>query len=230
MTRKLGAKRPWGGGARHRCLVDQLPADADGANATKTEEQLVTHFYARVSSRDQDPKPQVESAIARGISPANIHIEAASGARHERPVLTKLLAKLERGDVLVTFRLDRLGRSLLHLVKVLEDLEVRGVGFETLDGVSTQGSTGKLVLHILGSVAQFERQLLIERTMAGLKAARAEGRTGGHCRKMTPQDIVTARKHMIQGKLPPISRRCGPGVDAATAYCSGSLAFRSPSK
>src|SRR5262245_42444757 len=147
-----------------------------------TEEQLATHFYARVSSRDQDPKSQVEAAITRGISPANIHIETASGARHERPVLTKLLAKLERGDVLMTFRLDRLGRSLVHLVKVLEDLETRGIGFETLDGVSTQGSTGKLVLHILGSVAQFERQLLIERTMAGLKAARAEGRTGGRRR------------------------------------------------
>src|SRR5215813_355022 len=107
-----------------------------------TEEQLATHFYARVSSRDQDPKSQVESAIARGISPANIHIETASGARHDRPVLSKLLAALKQGDVLMTFRLDRLGRSLVHLVKVLEDLEARGVGFETLDGVSTQGSTG----------------------------------------------------------------------------------------
>src|SRR5262245_19810335 len=164
-----------------------------------TEEQLATHFYARVSSRDQDPKSQVEAAITRGISPANIHIETASGARHERPVLNKLLAALEEGDVLMTLRLDRLGRSLVHLVKVLEDLEARGVGFETLDGVSTQGSTGKLVLHILGSVAQFERQLLIERTMAGLKVARAEGRTGGRRRRMTPQDIITARKHMTQG-------------------------------
>ena len=162
---------------------------------------MATYFYARVSSRDQDPKPQVEAAIARGISPANIHVDVASGARHERPVLTKLLAELQKGDVLVTFKLDRLGRSLLHLVKTLGDLEARGIGFETLDGVSTQGPTGKLVLHILGSVAQFERQLLIERTMAGLKAARTEGRTGGRRRKMTPQDIVMARKHMAEGKL-----------------------------
>ena len=162
---------------------------------------MATHFYARVSSREQDPKSQVEAARARGIAAANIHIEKASGARHDRPVLTKLLAKLERGDVLVTFKLDRLGRSLAHLVKVLEELDARGIGFETLDGVSTKGSTGKLVLHILGSVAQFERQLLIERTMAGLKVARAEGRTGGRRRKMTPQDITTARKHMTDGKL-----------------------------
>jgi DNA invertase Pin-like site-specific DNA recombinase len=147
-----------------------LPKDTDNGGA-------VGHAF-RVSSRDQDPKSQVEAAVARGISPANIHIETASGARDERPVLSKLFAALEKGDVLVTFRLDRLGRSV-HLVKVLEDLEIRGVGFETLDGVSTRGATGKLVLHILGSVAQFERQLLIERTMAGLQAARAGGRTGG---------------------------------------------------
>src|SRR5215831_10708189 len=83
----------------------------------------------------------------------------------------------------------------------LEDLEARGIGFETLDGVSTRGATGKLVLHILGSVAQFERQLLIERTMAGLAAARAEGRTGGNRRRMTPQQIEAARKHMAEGGL-----------------------------
>jgi DNA invertase Pin-like site-specific DNA recombinase len=160
---------------------------------------MATHFYARVSSKEQDPKSQVEAARARGISAKNIHIETAGGARHERPVLTKLLAQLEKGDVLMTFRLDRLGRSLAHLVKVLEDLETRGIGFETLDGVSTRGATGKLVLHILGSVAQFERQLLIERTMAGLKAARAEGRTGGNRRKMTPKDITNARKRMSEG-------------------------------
>jgi DNA invertase Pin-like site-specific DNA recombinase len=78
---------------------------------------------------------------------------------------------------------------------------VRGIGFETFDGVSTRGATGKLVLHILGSVAQFERQLLIERTMAGLSAARADGRIGGRRRKMPPQDIVVARRHMTEGKL-----------------------------
>ena len=160
---------------------------------------MATHFYARVSSKEQDPKSQVEAPRARGIPTANIHIEKASGARHDRPVLTKLLGKLEKGDVLVTFRLDRLGRSLAHLVKTLEDLEKRGIGFETLDGVSTRGATGKLVLHILGSVAQFERQLLIERTMAGLSAARAEGRSGGRRRKLTPEDITAARKHMAGG-------------------------------
>jgi DNA invertase Pin-like site-specific DNA recombinase len=160
---------------------------------------MATHFYARVSSKEQDPRSQVEAARARGIPTANIHIETASGARHDRPVLTKLLGKLQKGDVLVTFRLDRLGRSLVHLVKTLEDLEARGIGFETLDGVSTRGATGKLVLHILGSVAQFERQLLVERTMAGLTAARADGRVGGRRRKLSPEDITNARKRMAEG-------------------------------
>src|SRR4029453_17614667 len=75
----------------------------------------------------------------------------------------------------------------------------RGIGFETLDGVSTRGATGKLVLHILGSVAQFERQLLVERTMAGLTAARADGRVGGRRRKLSPEDITNARKRMAEG-------------------------------
>jgi DNA invertase Pin-like site-specific DNA recombinase len=166
------------------------------------EASLTIHFYARVSSRGQDAKSQVAAARARGIKAANIHTETASGARHDRPVLDQLLGKLEKGDVLVTFKLDRLGRSLAHLVKVLADLKARGIGFETCDGISTRdGATGELVLHILASVAQFERALLIERTMAGLNVARAEGRTGGRRRKMTPQDITAARKHMTDGKL-----------------------------
>jgi len=105
-------------------------------------------------------------------------------------VLSNLLATLEKGDVLMTSGHDRLGRSLVHLVKVLAELEARGIGFATLDGVSTHGATGKLVLHILGSVVQFEHQLLIERTMAGF--------TGGRRRKMTPQDAVAPREHMAE--------------------------------
>jgi DNA invertase Pin-like site-specific DNA recombinase len=160
---------------------------------------LTTYFYARVSSKDQDPKSQVEAARKRGISAKHIHVETASGARHDRPVLGRLLAQLEKSDTLVTFKLDRLGRSLAHPVKVLEDLEARSVGFETLDDVSTKGSTGKLVLHILASVAQFERQLLIERTHAGLVAARADRRTGGRRRTMSIKDLGAARRHLDEG-------------------------------
>jgi len=162
---------------------------------------MATYFYARVSSKEQDPKSQIEAARQRGIATEAIYVEKASGARHDRPVLNELLAKLQAGDMLVTFKLDRLGRSLTHLLKVLEDLEARDIGFETLDGVSTRGATGNLVLQILGSVAEFERKLLIERTVAGLAAAKAEGNVGGRKRRMTPQDLVAARKHMSEGGL-----------------------------
>jgi DNA invertase Pin-like site-specific DNA recombinase len=162
---------------------------------------MATYFYARVSSRHQDPKAQVSAARERGIPAKNIIVETASGAKHDRPDLTKLLARLESGDVLVTFKLDRLARSLHHLLTVLKDLDARGIGFETLDGLSTRGSHGRLTLNVLGSVAQFERELMLERTMAGLKAARAEGRVGGRRRVMTPQDIEAARRHMTEGKL-----------------------------
>jgi DNA invertase Pin-like site-specific DNA recombinase len=110
------------------------------------------------------------------------------------------LAALEKGDTLACFKLDRLGRSLAHLVKVIEDLDARGVHFITAeDGLSTKGSTGKLVLNILGSIAQFERNLMLERTRAGLAAARAKGRVGG--RKMGPAEVTKAQQMLSKGEL-----------------------------
>jgi DNA invertase Pin-like site-specific DNA recombinase len=162
---------------------------------------MTTYFYARCSTRKQDPASQIEAARQRGIPTENIVVEIASGARHDRPELTKLLARLQPGDALTGFKLDRLGRSLTHLLSIVEGLEKRGVVFETLDGISTRGKTGKLVLQIFGAVAEFERGLLIERTMAGLEVARAEGKVGGRKRKMTPQDVAAARRHMTEGKL-----------------------------
>jgi DNA invertase Pin-like site-specific DNA recombinase len=162
---------------------------------------MATYFYARVSTKQQDPKSQVEAARTRGIPASNIVVEVASGAKNDRPELAKLLAKIQPSDVLVTFKLDRLARSLHHLLTVLQDLDKRGIGFETLDGVSTRGPTGRLTLNVLGSVAQFEKELMLERTMAGLRAARAEGRVGGRRRKLKPQDLVQARQHITQGRL-----------------------------
>jgi DNA invertase Pin-like site-specific DNA recombinase len=162
---------------------------------------MATFFYARVSTKGQDPKAQIEAALTRGIPAKHIIVETASGVRHDRPQLRQLLARLERGDVLVTYKLDRLARSLHHLLGVLQDLDARGIGFETLDGVSTRGATGRLTLSVLGAVAQFERDLMLERTMAGLNAARAEGRVGGRRRVLKPQDLEAARRHMTEGKL-----------------------------
>ena len=143
------------------------------------EMAVPTYFYARVSTKKQDPKAQVAAARQRGIPTKNIIVETASGAKNDRPELAKLLARLERGDTLVTFKLDRPARSLHHLLAVVKDLEERGIAFETLDGINTKGSTGKLVLQIFGAVAEFEKNLILERTMAGLRAARAEGKVGG---------------------------------------------------
>jgi DNA invertase Pin-like site-specific DNA recombinase len=139
-----------------------------------------TLFYARVSTRDQKADLQIEAAKRLGIKTANIYVEKASGTRHNRPVLTKVLAALKRGDTLACYKLDRLGRSLPHLAKVVEELDSRGISFMTSeDGLSTKGSTGKLVLHMLGAVAQFERDPILERTRAGLAAARKRGKRLG---------------------------------------------------
>jgi DNA invertase Pin-like site-specific DNA recombinase len=167
------------------------------------ERSMARYFYARVSTKKQDPKAQIEAARQRGIPSGNIITEIASGARSTRPKLTALLAKLEPGDTLVTYKLDRLARSLTHLLMVTKDLEDRGIIFETVDGISTRDKTGvgKLVLQIFGAVAEFERNLILERTMAGLEAARAEGKVSGPRRKMTPEDIEAARRHMTEGKL-----------------------------
>jgi Enterobacteriaceae phage serine recombinase len=161
-----------------------------------------TVFYARVSTRDQKPDAQVAAARRLGVKEAHIFIEKASGARHERPVLDGVLASLQRGDTLAVWKLDRLGRSLPHLVAVMENLETRGVHFMTTeDGLSTKGSTGKLVLNILASIAQFERNLMLERTRAGLAAARAKGRVGGRPRKIGPAEITKARHLLAKGEL-----------------------------
>ena len=159
-----------------------------------------TVFYCRVSTKDQRVDSQVAAARKLGVKDAHIFIEKASGVRHDRPELAKALATLEPGDTLACFKLDRIGRSLAHLTKLLHDLESRNVHFRTVeDGLSTQGSTGKLILHILGSVAQFERDLILDRIRAGLAAARERNAVFGRRRKMAPQHVAQARAMLAKG-------------------------------
>jgi DNA invertase Pin-like site-specific DNA recombinase len=161
-----------------------------------------TVFYARVSTRDQKPDLQIEAAMRLGVKTANILVEKASGARHDRPVLAKALAALEKGDTLACYKLDRIGRSVHHLSGLLKELDERGLHFKTADGtVNTGGPTGKLLLHVLGAVAQFERDLILERTRAGLAAARARGRVGGRPLKMSLEKVARARELMAAGEL-----------------------------
>ena len=158
-----------------------------------------TVFYARVSTKDQKLDLQLDAARKLGIKTADIFVEKASGVRHDRPVLAKALATLEKGDTLACYKLDRIGRSVVHLAKLLEELEKRGVHFMTAeDGLSTQGSTGKLVLNMLGSVAQFERDLILERTRAGLAAARSRGQRLGPPIKWSHE--MAAKAHRLMEK------------------------------
>ncbi len=161
-----------------------------------------TLFYARVSTRDQKLDLQLDAARRLGVKTADIYLEKASGARHDRPVLAKVLAELKPGDTLACYKLDRLGRSLGHLAKVIEDLEGRGIHFMTTeDGLTTKGSTGKLVLGIMASIAQFERSLILERTQAGLAAAKKRGTRLGPPIKWSPDMVAKARRLMTKDGL-----------------------------
>lgn len=161
-----------------------------------------TLFYARVSTRDQKLDLQLDAARKLGVKTEDIYVEKASGARHDRPVLAKALAELKPGDTLACYKLDRIGRSLVHVTKLIADLEERGVHFRTVeDGLSTQGSTGKLILHVLGAVAQFERDLILERTKAGLAAARKRGVRLGPPAKWMPDMAAKAQRLMTKDGL-----------------------------
>ena len=161
-----------------------------------------TVFYARVSTTGQNPELQVDAARKLGVRSGDIYVEKASGARKDRPELAKALAACSRGDTFACWKLDRVARSLSHLTKLLEEIEERGVKFRTVeDGLSTEGSTGKLVLHMLGAVAQFERDLILERTRAGLAVARKNGKRLGPPVKWDPSMASRARALMDKGEL-----------------------------
>ena len=124
-------------------------------------------------------KPEVKSALEKAGC-ENIHVEKASGKSSNRPELEKAMNYLRKGDTLVVWRLDRLGRSMKHLIELITQLEEKGIGFRSLtEAMDTTTSGGKLIFHIFGALAEFERNLIQERTQAGLAAARARGRKGG---------------------------------------------------
>src|SRR6266571_780691 len=134
--------------------------------------------YARVSTTEQTLNLQLDALKKAGCS--KIFTDTISGSTTERKGLDEALAYVREGDTLVVWRLDRLGRSLKHLIEVVTDLEKRGIGFKSLtESIDTTTSGGKLIFHIFGALAEFERNLIRERTQAGLVAARARGKRGG---------------------------------------------------
>ena len=137
--------------------------------------------YARVSTGEQELSLQIDALLNHGVKREYIFSDKLSGAKADRPGLARCQDVLQRGDTLVVWRLDRLGRSMRHLITMIEDLKERGIGFRSIcDGViDTTTPSGELIFHVFSALAQFERRLIQERTKAGLAAARARGRKGG---------------------------------------------------
>ena len=154
--------------------------------------------YARVSTQEQDLNLQLDALEKAGCSKDKIFVDKISGSKAERPGLEKCLAVIQPGDTLLVWRLDRLGRSMVHLISLIEDLRTKQIGFKSIcDGaIDTTTASGELIFNIFSSLAQFERRLIQERTKAGLDAARARGRQGGRKRVEATNPKVMMAKNM----------------------------------
>jgi DNA invertase Pin-like site-specific DNA recombinase len=172
--------------------------------------------YARVSQIEQNLALQTDALAKAGCS--KVFTDKRSGARADRPGLAEALAFAREGDGIVVWRLDRLGRSLSHLIETVKDLERRGVGLKSVtESIDTSTTGGKLIFHIFGALAEFERNLIRERTRAGLAAARKRGRIGGRPRSFTPEKINAARK-LLKSGTPPRDVASSLGISVPTLY------------
>jgi DNA invertase Pin-like site-specific DNA recombinase len=182
-------------------LDDGFPDVLNAGRVNGRDISMILIGYARVSTGGQDLALQLDALRAMGCS--KIFEEHASGAKAERPELAKTLAHLRAGDTLVVWKLDRLGRDLRHLVNVVHELTDRGIGLKVLTGqgaqIDTTTAQGKLVFGIFAALAEFERDLIRERTQAGLMAAAARGRKGGRKPVVTPDKLKRARAMVKQG-------------------------------
>jgi DNA invertase Pin-like site-specific DNA recombinase len=172
--------------------------------------------YAPVSTHEQTLNLQRDALEKAGCT--KIYTDTASGAKTERIGLEEALSYVRKGNTLVVWRLDRLGRSLPHLIATMTDLEERGIGFKSLtENIDTTTSGGKLIFHIFGALAEFERNLIRERTQAGLTAARARGKKGGRPKALTGKQLTIARD--LYEKRHPIAEICRTlKISKATLY------------
>lgn len=172
--------------------------------------------YARVSTKDQNLKLQAEALEKVGCK--KIFDDKISGNKAERPGLSKALEMLREGDIFVVWKLDRLGRSVKHLVEFVGGLHKKGIQFKSLsDNIDTKTSSGRFFFHVMVSLAEMERDLTAERTRAGLEIARQLGRKGGRKRKMTDRKIESARKLLANG-VPPRDVAKNLNVSIPTLY------------
>ena len=187
--------------------------------------------YARVSTVDQDVSLQLDALRQAGCADDQIFLDVASGTYTTRPGLEACLQALAPGDTLIVWRLDRLGRSMLHLVTVMTELGQRQVGFRSLcDGVlDTTTATGELVFHIFSALAQFERRLIQERTRAGLAAARARGKHGGRRPLCADAPQVRMAQTLATDRRVTVSEICKSlRISRATFYRYVALARQAP--
>lgn len=173
--------------------------------------------YARVSTHEQILDLQLDALKQAGCR--RIFQDMASGVKTDRLGLEEALDFVQEGDTLVVWRLDRLGRSLGHLIETVTDLQERGIGFRSLqESIDTTTSSGKLVFQIFGALAEFERNLIQERTLAGLAAARARGRRGGRRRKLSP-DQTELLYQLYDERQRTVKEICGMlGISRSTLY------------
>jgi DNA invertase Pin-like site-specific DNA recombinase len=174
--------------------------------------------YARVSTLDQNADLQLQKLKDAGCD--RLIVEKASGAKADRPELQRVLTDILRdGDTLVIWKLDRLARSLKQLIQTAEDLKGRGIGLVSLtDAIDTSSPGGMLVFHMLGAIAEFERALIRERTVAGLVEARRKGRRGGRPRLLSEKDATAAKALLSDGTLSSKEVAARFGVSKATLY------------
>jgi Enterobacteriaceae phage serine recombinase len=153
--------------------------------------------YARVSTNDQSLDLQLD-ALRRADCDQIFQEEGVSGVATSRPALEKAIAVLKSGDVLITWKLDRLGRSLANLIAIISDLDAKGIGFTSLsEAIDTRCASGRLLFHVMGALAEFERSLISERTRAGIAAARERGAAIGRPAKLTAAAIRAAQVAML---------------------------------
>jgi len=174
--------------------------------------------YARISTETQTHDAQIAALKAAGCD--KIFTETASGAKRDRPVLAEAMDYLrpDAQDTLVVYKLDRVARSLPHLIEIMEKLNRDGIEFQSLtEAIDTKTSAGRLLYHVMGAISAFERDLIIERTQAGLKAARAKGRIGGRPRRMTDTKINAVRELLASG-TPVKDAAAAVGVSVPTLY------------
>jgi DNA invertase Pin-like site-specific DNA recombinase len=174
--------------------------------------------YARVSTQDQTLNLQQDALNQAGCD--QVYTDTASGSAAERTGLEQALSHLRKGDTLVVWRLDRLGRSLRHLIETVTALGERGIGFRSItENIDTTTSGGKLVFHIFGALAEFERDIIRERTQAGLQAARARGRRGGRPKRQPSSRKIAMARALYADKTNSVSEICKTlGISRATLY------------